>query len=206
MIAPTPEEVRQITKDVLARPEFLSTPTWTQLLLDRALQWLREVANWSGRNPQLSKLLIAILSVILVLLIVHIVLTGAREFASLRKEDDGRRRDQSLRALEGIAESWNDAFRLAGEALNKGDIYRAIWITHRILLSILDRAGQIRFVRWKTNSDYIRECAIGADGAAALRELTNAYERVIYAHGDFDCAHAGELLAQVRQLAVKAGS
>lgn len=206
MIAQTPEEVRQITKDVLARPEFLSRPTWTQLLFDRVIQWLGEVARWSSRNPQLSKVLIAVLFVLLVLLIAHIVYTAAREFVSLRRADAGRRDDQSLRALEGIAESWNDAFRMAGEALNKGDLYRAIWITHRILLSVLDRIGQIRFVRWKTNSDYLRECSNQGEGAAALRELTNAYERVIYAHGDFDRVHARELLAKVQELAVKVGS
>jgi hypothetical protein len=111
---------------------------------------------------------------------------------------------QPLRALEGVAENWNDAFKLARAAFDTGDLYRAIWITHRVLLSVLDRNGRIKFVRWKTNTDYIRECRDDGESAATLSELTSAYERVVYAHGQVDRARAIQLLEQVQELAARA--
>jgi hypothetical protein len=204
MTAATPEQVRQITKDVLARPEFLPTTSWTQIILDRVFKWLRELAQWSARNPSLAKPLMFLLSIILVLLLAHIAYTVVTEFISLRKTADSGRRMQPLRALEGVAENWGDAFKLARAALEAGDIYRAVWITHRILLSILDRMGRIKFVRWKTNSDYLRECSNTDESAAALFALTSAYDRVIYAHDSVDQLQVVELLAQVQELAAKA--
>jgi hypothetical protein len=204
MIASTPEQVRQITEQVLARPEFVQSASWTQLALERIFKWLGDLARWAGRNPGLARLLIIVLSVILLALIAHIVYTAVREFVFLRKRDGGERRPQPLRALEGVAENWRDAFKLARAALEAGDIYRAIWITHRVLLSVLDRTGQIKFVRWKTNKDYLRECGDSGEGAATLLELSSAYESVIYAHDDFEGVYAAKLLAKVEALAARA--
>ncbi len=204
MIASTPEQIRQITKDVLARPEFRPTTSWTELLLRRLFEWLRELASWSGRNPNLSKVLIIVLSVALLLLIAHIVYTVFREFSSLRKHDARGAGPRPLRALEGVADNWTDAFNLANAALQAGDMYKSLWITHRVLLSVLDRMGLIKFVRWKTNRDYLSECKTSGEGADTLAALTSAYEHVIYAHGRFDNVYAAQLLARVQNLAVKA--
>jgi hypothetical protein len=106
--------------------------------------------------------------------------------------------------LEGVAQNWSEAFQLAKTALDTGDLYRALWITHRILLSVLDRMGRIKFVRWKTNSDYLRECADTGEIGTTLSELSGAYERVIYAHTEFDRLQAIKLLAQVESLAAEA--
>jgi hypothetical protein len=206
MTASTPEQVRQITEQVLARPEFVQSASLMQIVTDRLFKWLGDLARWSGRNPHLARLLIIGLSVILLGLIAHIVYTAVREFLSLRKREGVERRLQPLRALEGVAENWRDAFKLARAALDAGDIYRALWITHRVLLSVLDRTGQIKFVRWKTNNDYLRECGDSGDGAATLLELSSAYESVIYAHDDFESVYAAELLAKVETLAGKANA
>jgi hypothetical protein len=205
MTAATPEEIRQIANDVLARPEFLERQTWTELLFDRILKWVGDLAQWSARNPDLSKLLTTILTIVLILMIAHIVYTMVREFTLLRKPGGGRPPQQRLRALEGVAENWNEAFRLARAALEGRDVYRAIWITHRVLLSVLDRMGWIKFVRWKTNTDYLHECRDNGDARATLRALTAAYDRVIYAHIDLGCAEAAQLLARVESLAAEAG-
>jgi hypothetical protein len=76
-----------------------------------------------------------------------------------------------------------------------------MWITHRILLSVLDIRKVVRFTRWKTNSDYIRECQSSDAAADTLREITEVYERVIYAHGDFDKEQAARLVERVEAFA-----
>ena len=201
----TPEQVRQITHDVLARPEFSDKTTWTQLVFDHFMRWLDTFARWSARNPDLARALTFVLMGVLVLLVAHIVYVVVREFVSLRKTDSTRSHRQSPRALEGVAENWDEAFRLARAALDTRDLYKALWITHRVLLSVLDHIGQIRFVRWKTNSDYLHECRDPGAAGATLSELTAAYERVIYAHTKFDFEQARNLLSQVEALAVEAG-
>jgi hypothetical protein len=206
MTAATPDQVRQITQEVLSRPEFQSTDTWKQVLASHIFDWLRDLARWSSRNPNLSKFAIIALSIVLLALIAHIVYTVVSEFATVRRRDVLARRAKPLRALEGIAENWNEAFTLARAALEAGDSYKGIWITHRVLLSVLDRMNRIKFVRWKTNTDYLRECGDSDDSGATLFELTSAYDRVVYAHGPFDRVRAVQLLAKVEDLAARAGA
>ena len=110
MTQANPEQVRQITQDVLGRPEFLERPTWSQILLDRVFDWLRSLSEWASKNPDLSRLLIIALSIALLLLLGHIIYTVAREFVSVRQPQRGARGRAPLRALEGVADNWNDAF------------------------------------------------------------------------------------------------
>jgi hypothetical protein len=204
----SPEQVREITKAVLKRPEFQSdaSEAWIARTLQSLLQWLSKLSQWAGSHPSSARALIYILGTILIILLTHIGYTVISEFLSLRKRNaDIETRNHALPALDGVAENWNDAFALAKTALAAGDLYRALWITHRILLSVLDLRDLVRFARWKTNSDYIRECRASDPAAAMLREITNAYERVIYAHGDFDRAHATHLVERVESFANEAG-
>jgi hypothetical protein len=204
LAAPSPDEVRRITQEVLARPEFRRTQTFTQYVMEHIFKWLRDIAEWSGANPGAYKVLIVVLTIVLVGLLAHIIYTVVHEFASYRERaaaDNGRR---SLRALEGVAENWTDAFRLARAALDGGDLYRALWITHRILLTVLDRMDRVKFARWKTNSDYLRECRGDDSLSKTLAEITAAYERVIYAHNDFDREQTAHFLSQVEALSNEA--
>ena len=75
MTAATPEEIRRITQNVLDRPEFLPRLDWTRLIFETVWKWLRQIAEWSARNPDLSKWLIIVLSILLVLLLAHIIYT-----------------------------------------------------------------------------------------------------------------------------------
>ena len=200
MSSTTPEEIRKITEDVLSRREFLKRPTWTQIIIEKVLGWLSALSKWSERNPDLARVLVIVLTIVSAILVIHIIYTIAREFGSLRNPSRAGSSSGSLRALEGIAENWNEAFKLAKTALDSGDLYRALWITHRVLLSVLDRMGEVKFVRWKTNTDYLRECRDTGSIRAMLSEVTAAYERVIYAHTDFDRGQALKLLAQVEAL------
>src|SRR2546426_264937 len=130
---------------------------WTQLVAEQIRRWLRELAAWSQGHPGSAKVLVVVLAIILVALLVHLAYTAVREFVSLRKPAN-HRRGGPLPALDGVAENWGEAFHLARAALEAGNLYRAIWITHRILLSALDRMDRVKFARWKTNTDYLREC------------------------------------------------
>ncbi len=199
----TPEQVRQITHDVLTRPEFQERFPWTQLVIEQVLRWLRELAAWSQAHPGSAKVLVVVLAIILVALLVHLAYTAVREFASLRKPTN-HRRGGPLPALDGVAENWGEAFQLARAALEAGNLYRAIWVTHRILLSALDRMNRVKFARWKTNTDYLRECREADAASETLVEVTAAYERVIYAHSEFDPRQAARLLKQVEALAGEA--
>jgi hypothetical protein len=189
---------------VLSRPEFRREQTWAAYLWEKFLQWARWLAALSDSNPVLFKALIVSLVAILIALVAHIIYTMVREFTSLRRPPDSARAARPARALDGIAENWTDALRLARAALDSGDLYRAVWITHRILLSALDRRDRLKFARWKTNTDYLRECR-GEDSASkTLGEITAAYERIVYAHGDFDRAQAARLMADVEAIASEA--
>ena len=111
---------------------------------------------------------------------------------------------QPLQALEGIASNWADAFQLAKAALEAGDIYRALWITHRVLLSAMDRMDLLRFARWKTNRGYLRECRADHAAARTLADVSDAYERVVYAHHTIHSDQAASLLNRVEVLVEEA--
>jgi hypothetical protein len=205
MILPVPpEQIREITQTVLKRREFQedSMGAWIARALESVFKWFARLSDWAGRHPDSAKTLIYILGAVLILLVAHIAYTVIREFFSLRQRNTSLDLGgSSLPALEGVADNWNDAFALARQALQAGDLYRTMWITHRILLSVLDIREVVRFARWKTNSDYIRECKANDSAAATLRDITEAYERVIYAHGDFDREQAARMVAQVEAFA-----
>jgi len=199
-----PEQVREITETVLKRREFQDDPTqaWLVSLLQRFTKWLGKLSEWSASHPDTAKIVIIVLGVILLALLAHIGYTVVSEFLSLRKRDTRLNIGyNNLPALEGVADNWNDAFAMARGALQSGDLYRALWITHRILLSILDIRKVVRFTRWKTNNDYIRECQATDAAADTLREITDAYERVVYAHGEFDRDQAARLVQRVEAFA-----
>jgi Domain of unknown function (DUF4129) len=202
--AASPEQVREITQTILKRREFQedATGAWFARLFQGIINWLTKVSEWSAKHPDTARILVIILGIILIALLAHIGYTVISEFLSLRKRNASLDvRYHNLPALEGVADNWNDAFALARTALQSGDLYRAMWITHRILLSVLDIRKVVRFTRWKTNSDYIRECQTTDAAAATLREITDAYERVVYAHGDFDKEQAARLVARVEAFA-----
>jgi hypothetical protein len=137
-----------------------------------------KLSDWAGRHPDSAKTLIYILGALLLVLVApyrlyrnpRIPFTPATQY---KRGFQG----SSLPALEGVADNWNDAFALARQALHAGDLYRTMWITHRILLSVLDLREVVRFARWKTNSDYIRECKSNDTAAATLRNITRPTTR-----------------------------
>ena len=201
----SPEQVRRVTENVLKEPEFQKSLNWMELAFNAFRDFLAKVSAWAVQNPDLAKILIVVLSVVLALLIAHITYTVIREFTSMRRgETPGTSRPRPLQALEGIASNWADAFQLAKAALEAGDLYRALWITHRVLLSALDRMDVLRFARWKTNRDYLKECRADHASSKTLADLSDAYERVVYAHVDIHYDQAASLLKRVETIVQEA--
>ena len=115
-----------------------------------------------------------------------------------------RRTGGTVAPVAGIASNWADAFQQAKAALEAGDLYRALWITHRVLLSALDQMDLLRFARWKTNRDYLRECRANHAASVTLADVSDAYERVVYAHNDINRDQAAHLLTRVEALVQEA--
>jgi hypothetical protein len=88
--------------------------------------------------------------------------------------------------------------------LEAGDIYRALWITHRVLLSAMDRMELLRFARWKTNRDYLRECRTDHLASKTLADVSDAYERVVYAHHGIHRDQATSLMNRVEAVVQEA--
>lgn len=203
--AVSPEEVRRITENVLEGREFQKSVNPWELALNWFRDFLGWISQWAANNPDSAKIVIYILSFILALLIAHITYTVIKEFTSMSRENSPQAsRPRPLQALEGIAENWADAFHLARAALESGDLYRALWITHRVLLSALDRMDVLRFARWKTNRDYLHECRADHSAARTLADVSDAYERVVYAHGDIRSDQAASLLSRVEVIVQEA--
>jgi hypothetical protein len=205
MLGITPDDVRRATESVLREPEFQESIDAWSLALNALRRFLLAVSEWALDNPDAARIVMIVLSVILGLLLAHIAYTVIREFASVRnrRADEGGD-SRPLQALEGIASNWADAFQLAKKALDAGDIYRALWITHRVLLSALDRMDVLRFARWKTNRDYLRECRTDHAASKTLADVSEAYERVVYAHAPINREQAAGLLNRVEALVMEA--
>src|SRR5688572_12146826 len=179
----SPDEVRRVTESVLQGQEFERSVDMWGLAWNAFRNFLLRVSEWAVENPDLARVVMIGLSIVLAMLLAHIAYTIVREFTSMR-DDSVREASHSrpLQALEGIASNWADAFQLAKSALEGGDIYRALWIMHRVLLSAMDRLELLRFARWKTNRDYLRECRTNHSAAKTLADFSDAYERVVSAH------------------------
>ena len=197
----SPDEVRRVTESVLQGQEFERSVDMWGLAWNAFRNFLLRVSEWAVENPDLARVVMIGLSIVLAMLLAHIAYTIVREFTSMR-DDSVREASHSrpLQALEGIASNWADAFQLAKSALEGGDIYRTLWIMHRVLLSAMDRLELLRFARWKTNRDYLRECRTDHSAAKTLADLTDAYERVVYAHHGIHRDQAAGLLNRVEDV------
>ena len=200
-----PDQVRRATESVLREPEFQRSLNAWDLLFSALREFFGKLASWAQNNPDMARILIYILGVVLALLIAHIAYTVIREFTTMRRRGTAdASSSRPLQALEGIAENWPDAFQLAKAALEAGDIYRGLWITHRVLLSALDKMDLLRFARWKTNRDYVKECRPDHSATRTLVEVSDAYERVVYAHNEINRDQAIGLLNRVELLVEEA--
>jgi len=200
---PTPEAIRDATREVLNRPEFSAPSSWHDMLislLNAIGEWLKSLASWSAKNPDLARILAIVLALVSLVLLAHILYLALGDLLPFgRRKAAAPTRPSQWEILEGTARNWWEALAVARRMLEEGNTRRAIWIAHRVMLGLLDERGVIRFAGWKTNSHYLRECAKDDPGYATFAELTEAYEQAVYAHRVTAPSSAESLVRRVDQ-------
>lgn len=183
---PPTEQIRETTNAVLARGEFAEPSRWHEMILEflQALkQWLDRLGSWTEAHPDMARAVFIAAIVLLLVCLGHLTYLALADVLPF-----GRRRNQPQPArgtrwdiLEGSAANWREALELARAMLRQGNLRRAVWIAHRVLLGLLDEQGAIKFAGWKTNSHYLAECAREHPWRATFAELTELYEGTVYA-------------------------
>jgi hypothetical protein len=198
MLIASDDLVRETVRQVLSRPEFSRTgeiPWFTALI-----RWFEEASGkftaWAGNHPVLGWVVLVLLVVVLVALVLHLIylaMGGALPW----RTSGGEASPPPGTILEGEADSWQQGLAKAQEALAQGNLRLAVWITHRVLLGLLDENGSIRFARGKTNTEYLNECPRAHPRYETLSRLTQVYDRVVYGHRAVSAAAIAPLLGDV---------
>ncbi len=205
MIQPIPsnELIDQTTRQVLSRPEFaaneLATEWWRQII-EGILGWSRKFGPWAAEHPVLGTLVMVLLVLVLLALLAHMVYVAFGDSLPFRRKlQRFRSREATSTILEGVADTWRDALLKARAALGEGNPRLAVWISHRVLLGLLDESGAIHFAAGKTNTDYLHECEGSHPWRQTLGALTTLYERLVYAHRPVDSETVQDAVGQVEK-------
>jgi len=142
---------------------------------------------------------LAILVVIIsLLLLIHLLYLAFGDLMPWkRSRSNSPARSSRWEILQGAATNWREAAELALRLLQEGNLRRAVWIAHRVMLGLLDERGAIKFAGWKTNSYYLRECAASHPWYGTFAELTSVYERAVYAQQATAAASIEQLVQRV---------
>ena len=182
---PDPETIRNVAWQIVNQPEYNEPWPWLEKLVafgNMIKDWLNHLEAWATANPQLARVLAILVVILLLLLLIHLLYLAFGDLMPWKK-NRGHPPGRAARweILEGAATNWRDAAALALRLLQEGNLRRAVWITHRVMLGLMDERGAIKFAGWKTNSHYLRECAASDPWYATFAELTSVYERAVYA-------------------------
>lgn len=182
---PDPETIRIVTRQIINQPDFNEPWPWLEKLValgNMIKDWLNHLEAWAAANPQLSRVLAILVVMLLLLLLIHLLYLAFGDLIPWKQSrNKPPARSSRWQILQGTATNWREAAQLALRLLQEGNLRRAIWIAHRVMLGLLDERGAIKFAGWKTNSHYLRECASGHPWYATFAELTAVYERAVYA-------------------------
>lgn len=200
---PSPEAIREVTRQILAGPEYTEPSRWHEILfeiLQAIKEWLDALAAWSEANPLLARILFVLALIVLLACLAHLLYLAFSDVLHFgaKKESRGQRSPR-WEILEGAASNWREALQDARAMLAEGNVRRAIWLAHRVLLGLLDEQDAIKFAGWKTNSHYLAECSRNHPWYATFAELSSLYEKAVYASRSPDAAAAGVLVRQVDQ-------
>lgn len=207
---PPSEAIRDAVQRVLERPEFAEPPPWNRFLADimnGIRDWLDWLSGWSEANPALSRVVFIAAAVVLLACLGHLLYLALADTLAFRRRDEpavgGKARWE---ILEGTADDWRDALQIARARLVEGDLKRAVWIAHRVMLGLLDEQGAIRFAGWKTNSQYLRECAATHPWRSFFSDLTALYEEAVYASRPIAAEHVAASVAEINRLCADRGA
>ncbi|HWP57101.1 MAG TPA: DUF4129 domain-containing protein [Candidatus Acidoferrales bacterium] len=201
---PSADAIREVTREVLARPEFAPPSTWDEFLvylLQRLQEWMKGLASWSAENPGLAKLVALALVLTSLIVLGHLFYLALGDLLPFgRRQLPGPARPSRWEILAGAARNWQEAIAIARQLAREGNLRRAVWIAHRVMLGLLDEEGAVRFAGWKTNSQYLRECSASHPWRRTFAQLTELYERLIYADRGAQPAAVESLVATVERL------
>ncbi len=201
---PDPATIREVTREVLDRAEFTEPSRWHEILLEilKALnEWLGSLSAWSEANPMLARIIFVLALLLLIACLAHLLYLSLADVLPLgRKRDGAAARPAHFEILQGAANDWREALHVARRMLKENNSRRAIWIAHRVLLGLLDQQGAIKFAGWKTNSHYLSECAQAHPWYATFSDLTQIYEKTVYAKRNAPLDIAEALLLRVDRL------
>jgi hypothetical protein len=199
---PSPETIREATREILERPEFAEPSRWHEIFLEmlKAIKdWLDALGAWSEANPIVARVLFVVALLILLACLAHLLYLALADVLPFgRKKETTTARSTRWEILEGTATNWHDALQVARDMLKEGNVRRAVWIAHRVLLGLLDEQGAIKFTGWKTNSHYLGECARSHPWYPTFAELTELYENAVYASRSAPANTADALVSRVR--------
>jgi hypothetical protein len=201
---PSADAVREATREILDRPEFTEPSRWHEILyeiLRTIKEWLDALGAWAEANPTAARILFIVGVIVLIACLVHVLYLALADVVPFGGAKGAPARQRwRWEILEGTASNWREALDLARSMLAQGNVRRAVWIAHRVLLGLLDEQGAVKFAGWKTNSHYLSECARTHPGYPIFAELTSLYENAIYASRSAPAEAADALLRRVDQL------
>lgn len=201
---PSPEAIREATREVLTRPEFTEPSRWYEIffeLLKTIKEWLDALGAWSAANPVFARVLFVIAILVLLTCLAHLMYLALADVLPFgRKKDRSTPSSTHWEILQGTAANWHEALKVARDMLREGNVRRAIWIAHRVLLGVLDEQGAIKFAGWKTNSHYLGECPRSHPWYPTFAELTELYDSAVYASRSASANTADALVNRVGQL------
>jgi hypothetical protein len=199
---PSPEEIQQVTREIVGRPEFQPEAAWEGWSTLFGGWWkdvFRALALWLQSYPALKWVVLGGLSLVLLMLLVRLI-SALRAGIALPWQPARRLRVASAafwNATEGVPPSWHEALQEVRRAIGQGDGYGAIRGLHRCFVEALEQRGLLACAPWKTNTDYVRECPSPSAAYSLLADITRAYERIVYAHRPVPLHTISELLTQV---------
>lgn len=167
-----PDEVRRVTEDVLARPEYRETdPSF----LDRALGWIFEhlgrllEAAGGGAAPILA-------GAVLLVLVLAVVVLAVRFGGTVSRDRD------LPRAVPGrVGRPPADWAREASQHESAGRWRDAVRCRYRALVAELAAAGLVREVPGRTAGEYLGELVRAApDARAPFAAVTRRFEGTWY--------------------------
>jgi phage shock protein PspC (stress-responsive transcriptional regulator) len=206
---PAPEKIREATRAIFERPEFAEPPLWHQTLWEILMaikEWLDRLGSWSEAHPTLARILFILALLILLACLGHVLYLALADVLPFRRNREmATAKSARWEILEGAAADWREALQFARAMLKEGNPRRAVWIAHRVLLTLLDQQGAVQFAGWKTNSHYLRECAPAHPWHATFAELTELYEQLVYASRQISTDVAEALVLRVDRLCSEAG-
>lgn len=198
--APTAPEIQKVTEEILRRPEFHAaaaarpaSPGW----LDRLFSWL-SVHKIFGSIPLdtfITWALLALAAAALIYYLLRLLLAEPRNLRGARAAEVS-----SIAPKEPLPADPASLLADAEHALAAGDTRAAVQALYRAAVAALVAKGLLVIERWKTNLAYLRECPRTFERYEEFRELSSAYDEIVYAHKPPDQGKMAGLLVEARRL------